>query len=83
MDKVVSSRIDEGVARQIDWLARTLKTSKKQVLETAEWHRTHGVDLHDALLAATALRSGGRIYTLNPRHYPMPEVPVARAWPEE
>ena len=35
MDKVVSARIDEGVAQQIDWLARQLRTSKKNVLESA------------------------------------------------
>lgn len=35
MDKVVSARIDEGVAQQIDWLAKQLKTSKKDVLESA------------------------------------------------
>ena len=35
MDRVVSARIDEDVAQQIDWLARQLKTSKKNVLESA------------------------------------------------
>jgi len=35
MDKIVSARIDEGVAQQIDWLARQLRTSKKDVLESA------------------------------------------------
>lgn len=48
-----------------------------------QWHLIHGVDLHDALLAATAMRTGGRIYTLNLKHYPMPEVAVERAWPED
>ncbi|MFA6108175.1 MAG: PIN domain-containing protein [Candidatus Latescibacterota bacterium] len=48
-----------------------------------QWHASHGLDLHDALLAATAMRSGGRIYTLNLKHYPMPEVSVERAWPED
>jgi hypothetical protein len=35
MDKVISARIDEGVARELDLLARQLKTSKKAVLEEA------------------------------------------------
>ena len=47
------------------------------------WHPSHGVDLHDVLLAATAMRTGGRIYTLNLKHFPMPEVSVDRAWPED
>ena len=41
---------------------------------------SHGVDPNDALLAATAKRFGGRIYTLNERHFPMPDVLVSRAW---
>lgn len=45
-----------------------------------KWHPSHGIDANDALLAATALHTGGRIYTLNIKHYPMPEVNVERAW---
>ena len=44
------------------------------------WHPSHGVDVNDALLAATAMRTGGKIFTLNTRHYPMPDVIVERAW---
>ena len=35
MDKIVSARIDETVARRISWLARRLRSSKKAVLERA------------------------------------------------
>ncbi len=45
------------------------------------WHPSHGLDIHDAILAATVLHTGGRLYCLNTKHYPMPEVPVTRAWP--
>ncbi len=31
-------------------------------------------------MAATAMLTGGRIFCLNIRHYPMPEVLVKRAW---
>jgi hypothetical protein len=44
------------------------------------WNRSHGIDVNDALLAATAASSGGRIYTRNMKHFPMPEVAVVRAW---
>jgi len=44
------------------------------------WHPGQGVDIHDVLLAATAMKTGGIIYTLNTKHYPMPEVVVQRAW---
>jgi predicted nucleic acid-binding protein len=45
-----------------------------------QWHPRHGLDINDAILAATALQIGGKIYTLNTKHYPMPEVAVQRAW---
>ena len=44
------------------------------------WHPSHGIDVNDALLAATALQSGGRIFCLNLKHYPMPGLLVTRAW---
>ena len=45
-----------------------------------KWNPRSGTDVNDAILAATALRTGGEIYTLNSKHYPMPEVAVQRAW---
>ena len=44
------------------------------------WHPTHGVDMNDTMLAASAMRSGGKIFCLNVKHYPMPEVIVEKAW---
>ena len=45
-----------------------------------KWHPRNGTDINDAILAATAIQTGGKIYTLNKKHYPMPEVIVQRAW---
>ena len=45
-----------------------------------KWNPRCGTDVNDTILAATVLKTGGKIYTLNTRHYPMPEVPVQRAW---
>ena len=44
------------------------------------WAPSHGLDMMDAILAATALETGGHIFTLNKKHYPMPEIIVKRAW---
>ena len=44
------------------------------------WHPSHGIDVNDALLAASVATTGGRIVTLNVRHYPMPNVPAEKAW---
>lgn len=45
-----------------------------------KWHKSHGIDINDALLASTAAFTGGRIFCLNKKHYPMPEIPVKKAW---
>jgi predicted nucleic acid-binding protein len=44
------------------------------------WHPTHGIDVNDAILAATVVATGGKIYTQNVKHYPMPDVAVAKGW---
>ena len=45
-----------------------------------KWNPHSGTDVNDAILAATVLQTGGKIYTLNSKHYPMPEITVQRAW---
>jgi len=45
-----------------------------------EWNPSHGIDANDAILAATAMNTGGKIFCLNTRHYPMPDLLVERAW---
>lgn len=44
------------------------------------WHPSHGLDNNDAILAATAIQTGGIVYCLNTKHYPMPEILVRKAW---
>ena len=44
-----------------------------------QWNPRSGTDVNDAILAATVLQTGGRIYTLNSNHYPIPEVTVDSA----
>ena len=45
-----------------------------------KWHPSHGIDINDAILAATAMQTGGKIFCLNRKHYPMTEVLVTKAW---
>ena len=44
------------------------------------WNPRNGTDINDAILAATAMKAGGKIYTLNTKHYVMPELVVQRGW---
>ncbi len=44
------------------------------------WHPSHGVDDEDAILAATAMLTGGKIITQNVKHFPMPGLRVERGW---
>ena len=45
-----------------------------------KWQPTHGIDVNDAMLTATAAATGGKIYTQNLKHYPMPDIAVAKGW---
>ncbi len=45
-----------------------------------KWNPSHGIDVNDALLAATATETGGIVYSLNIKHFPMPEIIVKKAW---
>jgi predicted nucleic acid-binding protein len=45
-----------------------------------QWNPGHGLDINDALLAATVDITGGRIYTLNTKHYPMPHIVSVKGW---
>jgi len=40
----------------------------------ARYARSHGVEIADALIAAAATTSGLALWTLNRRHYPMPDL---------
>lgn len=44
------------------------------------WHPSHGIGVNDAILAATAASTGGKIYTQDLKHYPMPDIVVIRGW---
>jgi hypothetical protein len=45
-----------------------------------EWNPSHGIDVNDAILAATVMKTGGKIYCQNIKHYPMPDIVVERGW---
>jgi predicted nucleic acid-binding protein len=45
-----------------------------------EFRSSNGIDINDAILAATCALTGGRIYTLNKKHYPMRDIVVEKAW---
>ncbi len=45
-----------------------------------EFHPAHGIDIADAMLAATVLKTGGKICTLNTKHFPMRDLIIERAW---
>ena len=57
----------------------------QKIVDTAgwfyrKWHPSYAMDINDALLVAIAIETGGCIFTLNKKHYPMPDVNVKKAW---
>jgi len=45
-----------------------------------KWHPRHGIDVNDAILAATIEITGGKLYTLNVKHYPMEDIIIEKPW---
>jgi predicted nucleic acid-binding protein len=45
-----------------------------------QWNPSHGIEINDAILAATVEITGGKIYTLNTKHFPMPHVVSVKGW---
>lgn len=50
------------------------RTGRRAGSYLARYARSHGVEIGDALVAAAAATSGLRLWTLNRKHYPMPDV---------
>lgn len=50
------------------------RTGRRAGSYLARYARSHGVEIADALVAAAAATSGLRLWTLNRKHYPMPDV---------
>lgn len=44
------------------------------------WNSSHKTDVNDCLLAAAVIWTGGVLYTLNKKHYPMQDLVVKKAW---
>jgi predicted nucleic acid-binding protein len=65
-------------------LFRTHSVDEKLIDSAGEiyrkWNPSHGTDIPDAVLAAIAMRSGGKIISLNSKHYPMPDIIVEKPW---
>ena len=78
-------RIEEEKATELFLSQIKTESVDQKIVDVAgefyrKWNPSYGIDVNDAILAATVLQTGGRVYTLNTKHYPMPEVNVQRAW---
>jgi len=63
---------------------KTAPVDQAIVDRAAKLYRRHnpscGIGVNDAFLAATAMSKGGKIFTLNIKHYPLPDLLVERGW---
>ncbi len=70
-------RDDEDMARLDEFLSQfravpvTTEIARSAGLFKRDYHRSHGVGLADAIIAATARAQGAELKTLNIKHYPM------------
>lgn len=57
------------------------RTGRRAGAYLARYGRSHGVEIADALVAAAAATSGLHLWTLNRKHYPMPDLRFYEAVP--
>jgi predicted nucleic acid-binding protein len=60
--------------RSIECLPITKEAGAKAGEYLDKYHKTHGVELGDDLVAAVCFSNKTRLYTLNKKHYPMKDI---------
>jgi hypothetical protein len=65
-----AARLDEFLS-QFPTVPVTIEIARSAGLFKRDYHRSHGVGLADAIVAATAEAHGAELKTLNIKHYPM------------
>jgi len=70
----------QDLLRRFEAMLVTQATAEEAGRYRREFGRSHGVELPDALIAATAKVSGATLYTTNVRHYPMTDITVRRPY---
>lgn len=75
---------EQELATSLEQVFSIMPVTKEVVDRAAvlfrRWNPSRGTDVNDAILAATVIRAGGKLYTQNIRHFPMPELDVELGW---
>jgi predicted nucleic acid-binding protein len=45
-----------------------------------EYGRSHGINIADAIMAASAMSLNAKLYTLNIKHFPMDDIVVIKPY---
>src|SRR5262245_49286688 len=61
----------EAVCATLKWLPITHEIAKQGGSSLRHFGKSHGIDIPDAIIAATAEHHGLRLATLNVKHFPM------------
>ena len=64
----------EHFFRAVECVPLTRSAGEKAGEYLSRYHKSHGVELGDALVAAVCFLSKASLYTLNRKHYPMRDI---------
>lgn len=84
--EIVFFMIDEEKETTISFLSQfKCAPVHQEIIDLAgqlyrKWHASHGIDVNDAIMAATIEITGGKLYTLNVKQYPMDDIIVEKPW---
>jgi predicted nucleic acid-binding protein len=65
----------ESLSLVLEILPLSAEIGKKAGIYLHAYAKSHGVELGDALIAATSYIHGMSLWTLNKKHYPMRDIP--------
>lgn len=70
----------EGFLNGFERIDVTDKIAKSAGLYMNKYRKSHGINLADAIIAASAKHADSKLYTLNSKHYPMSDIEVIRPY---
>ncbi len=65
---------------QFEWLPVTSEITDISSAYFRQFHKSHGVDLYDSLIAGTAKSHSQDLITANKRHYPMEDIKIVQPY---
>lgn len=73
-------RLLERFLTAFDKIEVTDKIARSAGIYLNNYRKSHGINMADAIIAASAKHTNARLYTLNTKHYPMSDIEIVKPY---